>query len=61
MHFLWFFIPGCMQCKYYKSHLPGRKYDDLAKCTKLNTTLYAEMARTNVNQCGINGKWFVSI
>jgi len=58
MNFLFFFIPACIHCKFYKPHLQGRKYDDLAKCTKLNTTIYAEMVRINDKQCGISGKWF---
>lgn len=58
MNFLCFLIPACMNCQHYKSYLHGRKYDDLGKCTKLNTTLYAEVSRVNEQYCGISGKWF---
>jgi len=58
MNFLCFLVPACMNCQFYKSYLPGRKYDDLGKCTKLNTTLYAEVSRVNQQYCGISGRWF---
>jgi hypothetical protein len=58
MNFLLFLLPACMNCKHYKSYLPGRKYDDLAKCTKFNMTMYAEVVRLDHKHCGITGKWF---
>lgn len=61
MNFLLFLVPACINCKFYKSYLIPRKYDDLAKCTKLNTTMYAETARLKESQCGIGGKWFEPI
>ena len=32
MNFLFFLVPACINCKFYKSYLHGRKYDDLGKC-----------------------------
>jgi len=61
MNFLVFLVPACMNCKFYKSYLHGRKYDDLGKCTKLNTTLYAEVSRVNEQHCGMSGKWFTPL
>ncbi len=61
MNFLFFLVPACLNCKYYKSYLPGRKYDDLAKCTKLNTTLYADRCRSDDTKCGVYGSWFSSV
>lgn len=55
MNFLFFLIPACIKCAHYKPHYP---YTDLAKCTKVNTTLYAEQARYDPRKCGIDGKWF---
>ena len=53
-----FLVPACLNCRYYKPYLPSRRYDDLGKCTKLNTTLYAEAARADWAKCGVEGKWF---
>jgi hypothetical protein len=58
MNFLFFLVPACLHCKHYQSYLHPRKYDDLAKCTKWNTTLYAEAARSKESQCGIGGVWY---
>jgi hypothetical protein len=60
MNFLFLFAPACLNCKFYQSYLPQRNYDDLGKCTKLNTTMYAEMTRYDEKKCGVDGKWFVS-
>jgi hypothetical protein len=57
MNALFFLVPACIKCKYYQSYLIPRKYDDLAKCMKYNTT-YAEEARANYKKCGLEGKWF---
>jgi hypothetical protein len=58
MNFLFFLVPGCLHCKHYKSFLNSRRYDDLAKCTKWNTTLYAEQMRSDEAKCGIGGVWY---
>ena len=60
MNALYFLVPACIKCKYYQSYLIPRKYDDLAKCMKYNTT-YAEEARANHKKCGLEGKWFEPI
>lgn len=57
MNLLIFLVPACINCKYYKSYLKPRAYDDLAKCTH-NATLYAEMARVDESKCGISARWF---
>lgn len=53
-----FLIPACLRCRFYKPYLPSRRYDDLGRCNKLNTTLYAEAARADSKKCGLEGKWF---
>ncbi len=53
-----FLIPACLHCRHFKPFTVGRKYDDLAKCNKLNSTLYAEAARADLKKCGMEGKWF---
>jgi hypothetical protein len=57
MNFLFFLVPACLHCKYYKPYHKQRKYDDLAKCMKYNMT-YAEESRANSKKCGVEGKWF---
>jgi hypothetical protein len=61
MNFLIFLVPACLHCRYYKPYIASRKYDDLGKCLKFNETIYAEAARADSAQCGLEGKWFTPI
>ena len=58
MYWLWMIVPACLNCRYYQSYLPSRKYDDLGKCMKLNRTAYADETRANEKKCGLHGAWF---
>jgi len=54
----WMLVPACLRCRHYQSYLPSRKYDDLAKCRKWNTTQYAMNVRANELKCGTQGIWY---
>lgn len=58
MNFMLFLVQACLRCRHYKPYHPSRRYDDLARCNKLNNTLYAEAARADWTKCGLEGKWF---
>lgn len=54
MNWLIWMVPACIRCRHYQP----RKYEDLAKCTKWNTTRYANQMRDDETKCGVIGKWY---